>query len=365
MIDGIIGFCNERLAELRPTGLEIGGAIVAGVDKDPASKVTFILFDRGGSPAVAAKVGRRPESESALLAEHAILSALWSTGLPTVIAQMPEPLAIERIGGRLVLFLSAVPGEPMTTRYYSSGHVSDPRLVDRDFALAGSWLARFQTETRGASVRSDGAEFDRLADPIIERYRREIGWTSWERRLFDVVWRRAKDLRDRRFPLVAVHGDYWMGNILVQGGALGGVVDWERAESTGLPFFDIYKFPTSYGFYLDRASPGTGGRVPGHPGRDEFRVTWRRFGDWPNLIGFGYAYFGHGWFPRRVQSYVLGHLDRLGIPHEANAVFFPIFLADQATSLHDPDFRSGYRSLLGAFAEERDATWLWRGEAAA
>jgi hypothetical protein len=282
-----------------------------------------------------------------------------------VTTDMPEPLAIERIGGRLVLFLSVVPGEPMTTRYYSSGHVSDPRLVDRDFVLAGSWLARFQAETRAEDDRSDGDGFDRFAGPIIDRYRREIGWTAWERRLFDDVWRRAKDLRDHRFPLVAVHGDYWMGNILVRDRGLSGVVDWERAHSTGLPFLDIYKFPTSYGFYLDRASPGTGGRVPGHPGRDEFRVSWRRFGDWQNLTGFAYAYFGHGWFPRLVQTYVLGHLDRLGVPHEANAVFFPIFIADQAMSLEDPDFRSGYRSLLHAFAEERDATWLWRGVEAA
>jgi Phosphotransferase enzyme family len=365
MIDAIVSLWNERSSRDRPGRPRVEGTIVVGVDKDPASKVTFILFDRRGTPTAVAKVGRGPEAEAAVLAEHSILSTLWSSGLPTVTAQMPEPLALERIGRRSVMFVSAVRGAPMTTGYYSSGHVSDPRSVDEDFAIAGSWLTRLQKETARSSVTVGGVGFDGLIDPILDRYRRQIGWSPWERRLFDEVRQRVRDLRGHRLPLAAVHGDYWMGNILVHDGRLAGVVDWERSESVGLPFFDIYKFPTSYGFYLDRASPGNGGRVPGHPGRDEFRRTWRRFGDWPNLIGFAYAYFGRGWFPERVRSYVLGHLDRLGVPHQANAVFFPLFIADQATALVDPDFRSGYRSTLAALAEERDGTWLWQGRAAA
>jgi aminoglycoside phosphotransferase (APT) family kinase protein len=209
-----------------------------------------------------------------------------------------------------------------------------------------------------------GAEFDSVCAQIVERYRHEIGWASWERRLFDDVWKRAKALRDHHVPLVSVHGDYWMGNLLVRGNGLTGVIDWERAKAVGLPFLDVYKFPTSYGFYLDRAAPGGDGRVPGHPGRDVFRESWRRFGDWPNLVGFAYAYFGRGWFPERVRSYVDEHLDRLVVPHQANSVFFPLFIADQAVALSTPDFRAGYRSALRAFAAERAGTWLWRGEAA-
>jgi hypothetical protein len=268
-------------------------------------------------------------------------------------------LALERIDGRLTLFLTPVPGEPMTTKYYSRGHVSDPRSVRRDFAFAGSWLAAFQRDTRHGSLRSVAEGFDRAAEPILSRYRTEIGWSGWERRLFDAAWRRAKAQKETTIPVVDVHGDYWMGNILTTRTRLTGVIDWERARPEGLPLFDIYKFPTSYGFYLDRASPGVRGRVPGHPGRSEFRVAWRRFGDWRNLAGFAYAYFGRGWFPAEIRGYVLRHLDRLGIPHDANAAFFPLFIADQATALEDPEFRDGYRSILAALAEEHDATWLW------
>jgi len=119
---------------------------------------------------------------------------------------------------------------------------------------------------------------------------------------------------------------------------------------------DVYKFPTSYAVYMDRAYPG--GVVPGHPGRERWRERWRRFGEWPNLAGFGYAYWGEGWFPELVRGFILGHLDALGIPEEANAVFFPLFLAEQALLPGHPRTRAGHRALLHAYAEEPTATWL-------
>ena len=78
---------------------------------------------------------------------------------------------------------------------------------------------------------------------------------------------------------------------------MSGVVDWELGAIGAPPFADIYKFPLSYGAFLDRAAPAGSGVVSGHPGRHEIGVHWSRYGDWPNLIGFAYAFFGQGWFP--------------------------------------------------------------------
>jgi hypothetical protein len=150
-----------------------------------------------------------------------------------------------------------------------------------------------------------------------------------------------------------------MGNLLLTGRRVSGVVDWELGREAGLPFTDIYKFPTSYAFYLDRSAAATGGDVPGHPNRAVIARTWSRYGDWPNLVGFGYGYFSDGWFPERVRRFVLGHLSALGVPAAVNGVFFPLYLAQQAMALDVPAFRAGYRSLLCAFAHERSSTWMW------
>jgi hypothetical protein len=359
VIDALRSLLNARWAELCPGCPPIDGVLLAGADKDSASNVTFLLFDRAGRLAAVAKVARDSHEDRALAAEHSALRELRRSGASSLIGSVPEPLALERVGGRTVLLLSAIEGRPMTNGYYAPGHVSDPALVVKDFEVAASWLEEFQDGTSRGAVAFDEQMFDRWIGSTFERYRAEIGWSDAEDRLFGSVRERARALYGTPVPISGVHGDYWMGNILVEGGAVAGVVDWERASLAAPSFTDVYKFPTSYGFYLDRGYPGFDGRVPGHPERDLIAASWSRFGTWPNLIGFGYAYFGTGWFPSIVRRFVLGSLDRLDVPHDVNAVFFPAFLAAEATALRDEGFRDGYRSLLAALEEERGSSWLW------
>jgi hypothetical protein len=200
---------------------------------------------------------------------------------------------------------------------------------------------------------------------VIERYQREVGWSAQEEQLFRSVRERALDLFGCRVPLVVSHGDLAIGNVMVVDGHVRGLIDWERAELARPPFRDIYKFPTSYGMYLDRAAPGPDEGAAGHPGRARIAAAWSRYGKWRNLAGLGYAYFGSGWFPDLVRRYVLGHFNRLGIPHAANGVFFPVFLAEEAMSIPDPAFRAGYRSALRALADRDDPGWVLRREVAA
>jgi hypothetical protein len=363
MIDAIRQLLAERWPALRPGRPPLRGALVAGIDRSPSAKVTVIFFDTAGAPAAVAKVARAERAEAALRAEHGALRSLRPAGAAGPLARIPEPLALERVRGRLVLVQAPMPGVPMSAGYYTPGHTADPATVAADFAAAGSWLAGFHAATRAAPA--DPREVAAWVDGVVCRYRAEIGCSQAEAALFAWAGDRATRLAAARpLPLGGVHGDFWMGNLLVAGGEVRGVVDWERGQASGLPFADIYKFPTSYGFYLDRAYPGAGGRVPGHPERRDHERRWRRFGDWSNLPGFGYTWFGRGWFPELVRRHVAGQLERLGVPQAANAVFFPLFLAEQATALDDPAFRAGYRCLLQAFLTERSQTWLCEESAA-
>jgi aminoglycoside phosphotransferase (APT) family kinase protein len=365
MMNPIRSYLNERREDLWPGGSPLEGAIVAGADRDPGAKVTYIFFDRDGDPSAVAKVARRPSGEAALVAEDAVLRELWALGFRTVIDYAPRPLALERIGDRLVLVVSVVAGQPMRTRYYTPGHVTDPQAVADDFAVAASWLRRFHHETRRSVMALDDEGFDRWIGSVFGRYRRSIGWSEAEESLFGTLRHRAADLRGCPIPVAAVHGDYAIGNLLLEGSRLTGVIDWEFGGLGELPFRDVYKFPTSYGLYLDGAQPAHRGGIPGHEGREGIGERWRRSGAWANAAGFAHAYFGRGWFPDQVRRFVLEHLDDLGIPRAANALFFPVFLAEQAMALDDPTFRAGYRSLLLATAEEAPRSWLWQSEVSA
>jgi hypothetical protein len=366
MIEAVARRIRERWTDLRPGHPPpTDASVVAGVNKVPDGKVSIIFFDATNQPSVVAKLARTPAGEDALRREYAVLRHFWDLGCWFVTDYAPEPLLLEDVDGRLLLALSCRPGRPMLTRYHKPGHTSDATRVAEDFAAAGEWLEGFHRQTLSAAEQLDPTGFKRLVTSVFDRYRETVGWSAEEDELAEAVSRRASDLRGCPIPITGVHGDFWMGNVLMDGdNRVTGVLDWEGGATEGVPLIDIYKFPTSYGFYLDRAYPGSED-VPGHPDRTSHLSRWLPFGEWPNLVGFGYTYFGRGWFPDMARRFILGHLAALGMPAAVNAVFFPVFLAEQAMALDVPVFRQGYRSLLRALASERTTSWLWAEDASA
>jgi len=358
VIGTVCDLLNARGPELGLPPLR--GGVVVGLDRHPSAKVTMLLFAEDGRLAAVAKTARQVGSEPALGAEHAALQALQDAALPTVGRHLPRPLLADRVRSRAVLVTSAVPGAPLSMRYYTPGHVQRPDAVDEDLRWAGAWLARFQQET-WTGVTSVADAFDRWVQPAFDRYRRAMGWGAGEERLLDRLTMLAKDLGHLTIPLVAVHGDYAIGNVLVGGDGVSGVVDWERGERVGLPFTDLFKFIGSYGSFLDRAVPPKRGELRGHPGWATAHARWGAHG-WSNLVGFLYAYAGEGWFPERVCAFLHEHLERIGVPPAATALFLPAFVADQVTVLEDEAYRKGYRALLCELAALTEAPWLRRLE---
>ncbi len=359
MIEALRPLAARRWVEVRPERPPLAGALLIGNGKAPSSKVSFLFFDAHGEPAMVAKVARNDVAERALRDELEALEAVRATGAASVREGAPTPMGLERVDGRATLLLTGLAGRPLYAAYHTPGHTSDRGVVTADFAAAGDWLARFQRETAVGADPVGPAFVASFVEPILSRYRDDIGWDDVEEALFGDVAERLAALEGTPIPLAASHGDFWMGNLLLEGGRVTGVIDWEVAGVARTPFRDLYKFPTSYAFYMDRAWPGRGGAVPGHPGREDSEGRWRRFGDWPNLLGFGHAFFGTGWFPELVRAWVGRHLEVLGLPPDVNAVFFPLFLAEQATALDVPEFRDGYRSLVHAAAAESSQSWLW------
>jgi Phosphotransferase enzyme family len=350
----MIGAVRDRINAISASrGLpRVTGGIVIAVDYAPAAKATLLLFGADGRPCLVAKLARCPETEPVLVAEHTALLDVWSTRPASITAEMPRPIALECVAGRLVLLSTALPGTPLRTRYYSPGHVRHPGRVAADLAVAGSWLARFQEETRSETITLGPETFDEWIRPTFDRYRAEVGWSGWESGLLDHLSDLCAQLSGTRVPVVAVHGDYAPGNILLDSERVSGVVDWELGRGAGLPFSDLFKFAASYGSYLDRACPPARGVLAGHPGWSQARDRWGSTPGWTNGTGILYAFFGSGWFPELVRSYLSEHLRRLGVPPAATQLFLPVFLAEQVLALQQPAYRNGYRALLRLLWEE-------------
>jgi hypothetical protein len=64
-----------------------------------------------------------------------------------------------------------------------------------------------------------------------------------------------------------VHGDFWAGNLLIEGDRLLGVIDWSAGGPDGLPLMDTLHFRVSS--IRERTGEPLGVAVAGHPLSDE------------------------------------------------------------------------------------------------
>lgn len=351
MIDAIC----RRLREAAPVRLHSDprAAVVVGVDRDPAAKVTLLVFGADGDLVAVAKVARDARAEAALTTEHRALSQLREV-LGPARRDVPTPLLLERIDDRLVHVATAVPGGPMMVGYYTPGHIVDAGRVRRDFTLAGSWLAEFQTSTSTATMSIDAA-FDEYVVSVIDRYRAQVAWTPEDAAAFSDLEAAASTMIDEAVPITCVHGDYAIGNILLRDDAVTGVVDWELSRPAGLPVLDVVKFAASYSMYLDRAQPPRRGQLRGHAGWASSARTSPA--GWKNFAGFMYGFYGTGWYPDLVRQFLDDHARRLGLSAAAMSLFVRVFLAEQATVLENLAYRNGYRQLfLTVHGMRRSAT---------
>jgi hypothetical protein len=351
VIGEVVRTLNERaeLLGLRP----VRPGLVVGIDADIAGKITMLLLDEAGRVSAVAKVGRGTSYDRALCAEYDALMSVHSHPLPRVDTAIPHAVLLDRIDSRLVLVTSAVPGAPLSVRYYRPGHTQSEARVRADFAAVSDWLGAFQSEAPGRTVSCDEA-WQTYGAPLFERYRRTLGWSDWEERFYARMQRWVRDLADVEIPMTSVHGDYCIGNVLLEGNTVTGVVDWELGRQCGLAFTDVFKFAASYGSFLDRAIPQHHGALPGHPGWVDVRTRWGERSTWTNLIGFVYAFLGSGWFPEVVRDYLAANYRRLACPPEVQPLFLATFVAEQVLTLDNPTYRRGYRELLHVLSELDD-----------
>jgi aminoglycoside phosphotransferase (APT) family kinase protein len=234
----------------RMTGGHSGITFVAGLKVDDGDLELVVR---------AAPEGRRPVARHDVLRQARIIEALGACSdvpVPTVLltdAGDPPFFATELVPG--------VASDPILNR---------PRADESPTGIAAAWDAAIDLLVRlhRVPLRALGLQGEPAREPIeeVDLWARTMRAARLEddraaRRLESAL----RETAPRRAATSVVHGDYRLGNILMEGSTPRALIDWE-IWSVGDPAVDLgwlvqFTDPATY--------PGVGREVPGTPGFDE------------------------------------------------------------------------------------------------
>ena len=336
---GRVGPGSAASADETGSLLDMSGmqTLFIALSKDPNAKVSVLLIPRGRTqPTLAVKLPTTAAAEATIAAERAVLIDLHFRLPGPILATIPRPRVLQEVRGRPSLVTTALPGSPMTTRYHAWRHLASPEAVRADFLAVERWLAKFQGASAAERMPID------MEGGATEVLRRRF---AGDPRLDDVLARlnavHAR-LRASSSPRTAVHGDFWFGNLLLLGGDISGVIDWEAGATRGEPLRDIVRFALSYALYLDRHTRA-GRRVAGHRGLQA--------GPWGS--GIAWAMDGEGWFPDVAREFVRDGLKRLGADPACWREAMLAGLAEVAATADHPDFARRHFELFDRLSESQ------------
>jgi hypothetical protein len=305
-------------------------AVALGLSKDPNPKTTLLLFRPGGAaPCAAAKLPSTSPSRFAVQREAGFLLDVHRRFSGAVLRTIPRRLtAFEACLPAGSMVVQALPGTPLSVIYTRRGHLRSDIEVGRDFACVSNWLRDLEAATTQSSGPVDlGAP---ILDALAARYPCDLRAARVLRAL-EPITRRFSTFQG---PKTVVHGDLWLGNILVDGVGVSGVIDWESAQLTGEPLRDVARFALTYALYLDRRTrPGR--RIRGHP---VSAGTWG--------VGIAYILTGDGWFPNTVRGFLCRAMARLGTDPAAWPKLLLMGLADVAATADDDGWAHRHLVLL-------------------
>ena len=206
-------------------------------------KVLFYLFKSDDeSPEYIVKLVRNSAYNSRLENEYRALSALWVKGMGAL-NFLPKPVFFGYHHDLAILGETAIAGKPF--RKMTGNHPDCPsaRLAVQHLTELGAATLDPDSTTPGKAAET----LKRLFESFIRIYHpnREVQ-TFLEKEIVSIA------SYEGTFPLVFQHGDPGAWNILVTSNGEVFFLDWESAESNGVPLWDLIYFLRSYAVGLAR-----------------------------------------------------------------------------------------------------------------
>lgn len=211
------------VSDVRLTSTGVAIIVVAGIDE----------------AAVVVKLPMSANAARRLEREAAILSVIHDEPrLATWRRLVPRPLAAGILRGQPYRVETAFAGDP-GLRWITTHERCDAMLVAA--AAAINVLHRVTSQ----SVRVDRELAERWVDVNVRELAGRATRTSCRRRLGDLRGELHRALVGKTLWAARIHGDFWPGNILLEGSDVGldsvvGIVDWDASGPVDLPLHDLF-----------------------------------------------------------------------------------------------------------------------------
>lgn len=291
----------------------------SGSKKNPGGQpVVFLVFDpRSSGPRWVVKVSRNPsviglmekEYENLLYVYHALSAPFRKT--------VPRPLLSREEKKGFLFIEGGVPGGPLPAEIQSSGAASYKGQIGTIFDRVSGWLLRFQEETREGEVEINDIWIAEEVQASIERYRSGYSLQPEEDEFLLKYLQKWQEWSQTRLPLVATHGDFWMGNLFFDREELS-VFDWTFSRRKALPFDDLFLFLSS------------------------FEIDPPRGGGTNHLDSFEKIFFNRTWIREKVQETLVHFFFQHRLSPRLLDQLFSLFLIRMATR-EEGDYRAHTR----------------------
>jgi Ser/Thr protein kinase RdoA (MazF antagonist) len=178
-----------------------------------------LLRVRGDDAIYVLRIKHPPIDEDDIAWEHRLVR--WLSERLSVVVAPVDGGKLVRVGDRvgwLLPFIEGVPVDPGCEAHRLAAARGLGRLhrVGKDLAVAPRPRLRPLAELDWPPA---------LVVPELQEWAARIADTrTWAISFVESI------ARERRLPVSVVHGDYFPGNVLVAGGELAGIVDWEESQ---------------------------------------------------------------------------------------------------------------------------------------
>jgi len=184
--------------------------------REDSSTLVHVFAADGSTPVAVAKVGADER-------EHEALASVAATARVAGV-DVPEALALGRVGAAPVLVVRAVAGRPLSR---------EPARLDELVERLSAWLEAWNEATCVPRAFSPEEVRARLLEPVRELAPHLPDPARYEAWLDELCGRLEP------IPAVAAHNDLTTANVLVGPAGRLAVVDWEAARARDLPLRDL------------------------------------------------------------------------------------------------------------------------------